>query len=54
MNIKYYKARFYYDSQLKTYIIEATHIAQAKKRLLDSLKIDYRKISRLTVSELKG
>lgn len=53
MKEKYYKVKFYYENTPKTYVINATHIAQAYKRLIDSLAIDCRKISGLTLNEIK-
>lgn len=53
MKEKYYKVKFYYNNTMKTYVVNATHIAQAHKRLIEILKLDYNKISDLTLNEIK-
>lgn len=53
MKEKYYKAKFCYNNTPKTYILSATHMAQAKERLIRILNLDYRNISDLILSEMK-
>lgn len=53
MKEKYYKVKFYYKNTPKTYIINATHIAQAREKLIRLLNLDYNKISHLVLDEVK-